>query len=47
MGHRHWGTESWNRFGLFNPVDYQDEMKQAIEIIMKDFKVRSPFKEER
>jgi hypothetical protein len=47
MGHRHWGTESWNRFGLFNPLDYQQEIKQTIEKIMKDFKVYSPFKEKK
>jgi hypothetical protein len=47
MGHRHWGTESWNRFGIFNPLDYQEEIKQAIEKVMKDFKVSSPFKEKK
>lgn len=45
MGHRHYGTETWNRSSLFNPSDYMQTMKKALELIMKDFKVNSPFQE--
>lgn len=45
MGHRHIGTESWNPASLFDPLNYQKEMKNALYILYKDFKVRSPFRE--
>lgn len=43
LGHRHLGTETWNHSSLFNPKDYQESIKQAVEAMLKDFKVHSPF----
>lgn len=43
MGHRHFGTESWNRCSLFNPLDFQKNVKELLYQLHKDFNVATPF----
>ncbi|PLA73682.1 hypothetical protein CYQ88_09915 [Hydrogenovibrio sp. SC-1] len=44
MGHRHFGTESWNLVALFNQQDYRKAIKAELQKIYADFKVPLPFK---
>jgi len=43
LGHRHYGTETWNPSSFFNPLDYQNSIAKAIERIVLDLKLKSPF----
>ena len=43
LGHRHYGTETWNLASFFNPLDYQNTIAKAIERIVLDLKLKSPF----
>lgn len=43
MGHRHFGTESWNQVALFNQQDYRETIKAEVQKVYADFKIVNPF----
>lgn len=43
MGHRHFGTESWNEYALTNTPDFRTSVKTELKKILKDFGQISPF----
>ncbi|BBP44509.1 hypothetical protein [Thiosulfativibrio zosterae] len=44
MGHRHFGTESWNHNSIFDPQDYRKTIKAELYKVYGDFKISLPFK---